>query len=296
MTASTTLADHSALIESLVTGFADSKENLNGMPGNERVFGRPLVGFAAGDDLIWEQLKEQIGDFYWTPAEAFALACPESVAAPAELSVVSWVLPHTAAAKRDNRCQTAEPAERWARGKYFGNRFLRKLADHVVSALAAEDVAAAAPWYLPEWHWHGLASQRFGDASTWSERHVAYAAGLGTFGLCDGLITPVGKAMRCGSVVARLRLPPTPRPYADHTAYCLAFHRPKGCVRCIERCPAGALSERGHDKARCHAYLLRMQAEVIGPRFGFDDEACGLCQTGVPCESAIPPGLRPPHA
>ena len=56
--------------------------------------------------------------------------------------------------------------------------------------------------------WARVTSDRFGFASTWSERHAAYASGLGTFGLSDGLITPRGQAMRCGSVVARIAVPP----------------------------------------------------------------------------------------
>ena len=69
-------------------------------------------------------------------------------------------------------------------------------------------------------------------ASQWSERHAAYASGLGTFGLCDGLITPKGKAVRFASVVTRIKVPPTQRPYKDHHAYCL--HYAKGiCGMCI---------------------------------------------------------------
>jgi epoxyqueuosine reductase len=49
---------------------------------------------------------------------------------------------------------------------------------------------------------------------------MAYAAGLGTFGLCDGLITACGKAMRTGSVAARLEIDALSRPYDDHQAYC----------------------------------------------------------------------------
>jgi epoxyqueuosine reductase len=123
--------------------------------------------------------------------------------------------------------------------------------------------------------------------SNWSERHIAYAAGLGTFGLCDGLITPVGKAMRCGSVVARLALAATPRVYRDHHAYC-DFFAEKRCAACVERCPVGAISEQGHDKARCLDYLDQVRRELIEPQFGFSTDACGLCQTSVPCESHIP--------
>ena len=70
-------------------------------------------------------------------------------------------------------------------------------------------------------------------ASLLSERHAAYAAGLGTFGLCDGLITPKGKAMRCGSVVARIQIAATPRPYEDHHAYCLFYA--KGNLRHVHK-------------------------------------------------------------
>jgi len=52
-----------------------------------------------------------------------------------------------------------------------------------------------------------------GLASNWSQRHIAYAAGLGTFSLSDGFITPKGIAMRCGSVVCDAALSPTLQVY-----------------------------------------------------------------------------------
>jgi epoxyqueuosine reductase QueG len=130
-------------------------------------------------------------------------------------------------------------------------------------------------------------SERFGHASTWSERHIAYASGLGTFGLSDGLITPRGQAMRCGSVVARIQLPPTPRPYKDHRAYCLFFSQGR-CGECVFRCPVGAITQAGHDKAACQKYLRGTLAEYVESYFGFEGYACGLCQSNVPCESKIP--------
>ena len=116
---------------------------------------------------------------------------------------------------------------------------------------------------------------------------AAYAAGLGTFGLCDGLITPRGKAMRTGSVVAQIKIDAPPRPYDDHQAYCLYFSRGT-CRECISRCPVGALSENGHDKLKCLQHLKPTTAEYVKAEFGFDGYGCGLCQTGVPCESRIP--------
>jgi len=54
-----------------------------------------------------------------------------------------------------------------------------------------------------------MESEGYTFASTWSERHAAHTFGIGTFGLCDGLITSRGKAMRCGSLVANIQIPST---------------------------------------------------------------------------------------
>jgi epoxyqueuosine reductase QueG len=110
---------------------------------------------------------------------------------------------------------------------------------------------------------------------------------LGTFGLCDGLITPLGKAVRVGSVIARIRIPPTYRPYKGHHEYCLFYSRGL-CKKCIARCPVGALSEAGHDKKKCRSHVRPVTEDYVKAHYGFDGYGCGLCQTGVPCESRIP--------
>jgi len=122
--------------------------------------------------------------------------------------------------------------------------------------------------------------------SNWSERHAAHAAGLCTFGLCGGLITARGKAMRAGSVVAKIEMEPTPRPYADHRAYCLFFAKGT-CGKCIDRCPARAITEAGHDKEKCRHHLVRARRHVK-KTYGFEGYGCGLCQVSVPCEAQIP--------
>jgi epoxyqueuosine reductase QueG len=118
---------------------------------------------------------------------------------------------------------------------------------------------------------------------------VAHAAGLGTFGLSDGLITPAGKAHRLGSVVVELATAVPERPYPDHHAYCLFYARGT-CGTCMARCPVGAITPQGHDKRLCKAHLDSTRP-IVRERFGFEGYACGLCQTGTPCEAGIPEGL-----
>jgi epoxyqueuosine reductase len=273
-------------IRGIIEAFIASDENKLKNREDDPAWDMPLVGFSKGDDPIFTQFKEDIGSFYLTPIELFAKSFPGVSVTPDQLTVISWVLPHIEKTKLDNRKEKALPAERWARARIFGEEVNMKLRRHLVAALKEAGYEAVAPLDTP--FFEGKVSERYGMASTWSERHTAYASGLGTFGLCDGLITPVGKAMRVGSVVARVQVAVTGRPYTDHHAYCLWYA--KGvCGKCVERCPVNAISrEKGHDKAPCREYIDGTTKAYVKSQFGFEGYACGLCQTGVPCESGIP--------
>ncbi len=282
--------DLSQLILSVIRSFLDEPdENTLWQNPGERAWARPLVGFSQGSDPLWSSFKEAIGPFHWTPEEIFLQAFPAVNVTAGELTVISWVLPQTEATKADNRQEASFPSHRWARTRTFGEEINNNLKKHLVSTLKASGFEATAPTLHDGFSWQN--SDTYGIASNWSERHVAYVSGLGTFGLCDGLITPVGKAMRLGSVVAHLQIPPTPRPYSSHTDYCLFFSG-GACRKCISRCPAGAISEAGHDKKKCLEYVFGKAIPYIKANYGFDGYSCGLCQTGVPCESGIPRTLK----
>jgi epoxyqueuosine reductase QueG len=126
-----------------------------------------------------------------------------------------------------------------------------------------------------------------GIVSNWSERHIAYACGLGAFGLSDGLITAKGKAMRLGSVVTDLLLEPSEKIYPHHQANCLYYFN-KTCKTCASRCPARAITEKGHDKDKCFEYTYSVVGKAKKDEYGVEIAGCGLCQTKVPCEFEIP--------
>ena len=273
-------------VEGIIKDFINrSPENTLKNPADEKAWDDPLVGFSSGEDSLYQQYKEKyVGPFHWTPAEVFQMAFPQSGAEAAELTVISWILPQMEKTKSDLRKEKLYPSESWARARIFGEEANVKLRKHVVDKLMASGIEAVSPMIFPRWE--TKVSERYGFASTWSERHAAYAAGLGTFGLCDGLITPKGKAMRCGSVIAKMKIAPTLRLYEDHHAYCL-FYSHGTCGKCMARCPADAVTENGHDKQKCIAYV-NMTRTYVASNFGFEGYGCGFCQTGVPCESRIP--------
>ena len=272
-------------LNELITDFvANSHFNSLNLPGGERAWDAPLVGFASGDDQIFKEFKHHIGEFYWTPEEIFHLTFPDVETTPNDLSVISWILPQTRITKDENAGQKVFSSLRWAAARDSGEKFNVVLRRYMSESLQKAGIPAVAPMLSP--HWSEQTSERYGFASNWSERHAAHAAGLGTFGLCDGLITTVGKAIRAGSVVAMLKVPVTPRPYQDYHAYCL-FYSHGTCQKCVPRCPVKALSSQGHDKIKCG---LRVDdgKKYNRKNYGIEIEGCGLCQVGVPCESHIP--------
>jgi epoxyqueuosine reductase len=273
-------------ISDCIVQFTGTAENTLKNAENEPAWEKPLVGFSRGNDPLWEEFKRDIGTFYATPLEIFTTAFPSVKIAPEELTVIVWILPQTEQTKSDHRKEKTFPSERWSRSRKYGEEFNMKLRAHLVETLKNAGYEAVAPQFSPLWKM--AQSEKYGLSSAWSERHAAYVSGLGTFGLCDGLITPLGKAMRCGSVIARLSIPATPGSYEDRHAYCLFFA--KGiCGKCADRCPAGAISkEKGHDKKRCQEYIDTKTPQYIKEHFGIDIYGCGLCQVAVPCESRIP--------
>ncbi|MDP3058821.1 MAG: epoxyqueuosine reductase, partial [bacterium] len=159
------------------------------------------------------------------------------------------------------------------------------LAAHVLKEMRAKGFDIIAP--IISAHFSYATSEKYGAASNWSERHTAFVSGLGTFGLSDGLITPVGKAVRFGSAIIKAVIDPTVRPYSSPHEYCL-FYNEASCMDCVLRCPIGAIGEDGHDKARCAGYINEIVIPHIKTAYNLGSSCCGLCQTKVPCSDGIP--------
>jgi epoxyqueuosine reductase len=259
-------------------------------PGNRRkadggkYWDTPLVGFSSGDDPLFKQYKKIIGKFHFTPQEIFDLTFGKSKT-PRKLSVISWILPASIDIRKSNRKEDKYPSLLWAHARDFGEQFNVKLRDHVVSLLKRKGYRAVAP--MNSSHFKRLKSPNVGLASNWSERHAAYTCGLGAFGLSDGLITAKGKAMRLGSVITDLPLKPSEKIYPHHQANCLYYFN-KTCKTCASRCPAGAITAKGHDKNKCEEYMHGVAFRDKKEQYGVKISGCGLCQTKVPCEFEIP--------
>jgi epoxyqueuosine reductase len=263
----------------------------------ERIFEEPLVGFARGDDAIFEDYKRIIGPYHLTPHEIMSWQAAKNGAMPppaSEISVVSYILPHSEKARKDNAARNDRASERWAQSKYFGEAFSMAMVAEIIIYLMQRGILAVAPELAPRFRKDRY--QRVGLASTWSQRHIAYAAGLGTFGLNCLLITEKGSAHRCGSLVVNLKLAPNRvRPENIH-ADCLQYNGIK-CGKCARRCPVKAIGESDKDKEACYRNETRSYS-YCKKNYNVPIYICGLCSTGIPCESKIPvkqPTLKNPE-
>ncbi len=254
------------------------------------IWDAPLVGIAAGDDPYFDFLKKHIGQFHWTPLEMFQLKYGkvkgERKAHPKDLRVVSMVFPQVKQTREAQRKATTCPSREWIVSRGEWEPLIGKFSRRLVEALEEDGIRAVSTDLQPEFSWE--ISPNLGKASTWSHRHGAFAAGLGTFGLSEGLITERGKALRITTMVVEAPLEVTPRPYIKHNEWCLYF-QDGSCGACIKRCPIHAITKDGHDKQACGAYedeLQELQQEDIDTSnyiFG-----CGLCQVAIPCENQKP--------
>jgi len=241
-------------------------ENVIGM----NIFDAPIFAFGSVADEQFTLLKQPsvIGKHFMHPKEWL----------PQSKTVISYFLPFSESVKKGNRRNMSWPTEEWLHGRIEGQSLLNKLCIHLKSELMNAGYNSVVPT-LDGRFWsnanHLNHEEKF--TSNWSERHVAFICGLGTFGLSKGLITPKGISGRFGSIITELYLSSDKREYENIYEYCSM------CGKCAKNCPANAISiKNGKNHIICSKFLDKTM-EKHKPRYG-----CGKCQIDVPCESRIP--------
>lgn len=267
------MAAYEEAIRTQIKGFvAGGERNSMRAHGGMAIYDEPLIGFAAASDPMFKDMKDPrvLGSQFIPPNEWLGSAA----------SIISFFLPFTEEVRASNRAP-GMVSEEWASARIDGEAFINELKQFVTDFLRGEGYEALPP----------SLDQRFRvivppcggcGVSNWSERHVAYIAGLGTFGLHRGLITQKGTAGRFGSVVTSLALTPTERAYSGAFDYCPYIVNGK-CGSCIGRCPVRAITPQGKDKTVCSRYIDTEIKPRFAPRYG-----CAKCNIAVPCEARIP--------
>lgn len=237
-----------------------------------KMFDEPIFAYGDAADALFAGLKDRniIGEHFKMPHEWNDKA----------RTIVSIFLPFTEEVIKSN-CEIFDyPSDLWLHGRIegqscicdyakFGEKYLEELGYKTISPTISQD----------------FFSVTMGDdlsfTSNWSERHVAFICGLGTFGLSKGIITEKGMAGRLVSFITQAQFDITERRYTEVYEHCTM------CGACVKRCPAQAITiENGKNHITCSTFLNTIKIKAK-PRFG-----CGKCQVNVPCMRKNPTRKR----
>ncbi len=261
------------LINDAIDYFVEN-DPANKLPDGMKIFENPLLGFVdAGDPIFREFKKEEVvGPLFNLPEEWL----------PGAKTVISYFLPFSEHVRTSNYGGPPTSVE-WLHARFLGEQFNQSVRKFLLGELEKLGGEAVVP---------ALEDNYFADydkfSSNWSERHIAFAAGLGSFGLNRGLITEKGLAGRFGSLITSLYFPPSVRSEGGVFENC-PYYADKSCSACAKRCPSGAIRKEGKNKAACNRYTrVEDHMHEIRLQFEYDHSVCGKCQVNVPCEDRIP--------
>jgi epoxyqueuosine reductase QueG len=236
---------------------------------NIPIFDPPVVGIAAADDPLFDELsKPEVVDPRHVRPEFWL---------PEARTVISFFAPFSKEIKATYKRKERLPSLEWVSGRLNGEVFINVMRRAILRLLEKQGGQAVIPNLdLRYWAEDGL--------PIWSERHVGFIAGVGTFGLHAGLLTERGAAGRMGSVVTNLPLPVRPRDYQGVYDYCL-WKSEGRCRACIKRCPVEAIDRERKD----HAICITNGNKFIRPAYlAWGYHSCGHCQNNLPCSNGIP--------
>ena len=240
-----------------------------------RIYDQPIIGVASAKD-------DYLLGLYTSPSAGLPQPPPTFWLKDAK-SVISLFFPFTKKVRDSNRqAEWNKPSKEMLHARNEGQAFIFQLCEHLKKMLEKMGYTAVIPQRDPR-YWMTFDKPVEGQTftSNWSERHVAFACGVGTFSLHDGIITKVGSAGRLASLVTDLELPVTTRPYSELYEYCTE------CGLCISNCPPGAILPQvgGKSHQLCRSFLKVVEEQ-------YKDRAyigcCGKCQINVPCEVGLP--------
>jgi epoxyqueuosine reductase QueG len=119
--------------------------------------------------------------------------------------------------------------------------------------------------------------------SNWSHRHIAYIAGIGTFGINNMLITKNGCCGRFGSIIINYEFNEYKK-INEIKEKCL--NKLNGtCGICQKKCVANAYENNTFNRHKCYEQCLKNVE--FHKKTGYAD-ICGKCLVGLPCSIKEP--------
>lgn len=235
-------------------------------------WGEPLVGFADAMHPYILNLKNIISHSHQLPSDVLDDA----------KTVIVYFVPFTKELAMANYLSKDCSSVEWAVAYEETNAMFMKLNEHLIKKLNEFGYKAGISK-------ESLTFDKSALKSNWSHRHFAYAAGIGTFGINNMLITKSGCCGRYCSLVTNLTL----EHGSPMTAELCLYKKNKSCGICVKHCPNKALTFEGYKREKCNE-ILQKNAQLYknlgssysdekGKPNSIGSEVCGKCAVNIPC-------------
>jgi len=230
----------------------------------------PLMAALSVDNPMIPELRKAVSQDHLLPGELLTGA----------KSIIVYFIPFENRIVKSNLIGEAA-SEDWAAAYIHTNRLIDFINEELTKCLNRQGYQAAKT----------KATHNFDEKtlmSSWSHRHIAWLAGLGSFGLNNMLITSFGCCGRLGSIITNLEtseLSGISIKTVSGPEKCL-YKINGSCGLCRKKCPDLAIGEGGNfNRHKCYQVCLR-NAEK-NKDIGFAD-VCGKCLLGLPCSDRDP--------
>ena len=226
----------------------------------ENIWQEPVVGFADVNSFYIRKLKDIVAPAHKLPEDF--MENPNIV--------ISYYIPFTEElAALNMNVEGNMAAQEWSDAYNLTNMMISDISRYIADLLNEMGYRAVPPT--------DVVFDKDLIMSNWSQRHIAYAAGLGTFGINNMLISERGCCGRYGSVIADIPIEPD---QIQREERCL-YKKNGSCAKCVQNCFSGALTTEGFDRKKCFEICMINDAKT-----GAD--VCGKCNIDIPCAFKAP--------
>lgn len=256
-----------AMLEKIIDAELERRKQERGLP---ELWRRPIVKFADAESPEFLRLRQSVLPDHSLPHQIL----------PGAKIVISYFLPFCQQAAESNvGGRYASPL--WVKAYQQSSQLLPIINETICEALRQAGHRAAIPQDV------GYAGPGI-YKSRWSQRHIAWIGGMGTFGLYNLLITDSGCCGYYSSVVTNLDAPPDQILEEERCLW-----RSRGlCGQCLRQCVGGAWAQGEFLREKCLEMCLETARYYGRGELEQPADACGKCAVGLPCSLGVPGAIE----
>jgi len=251
------------IIETIKSTIVDYKASNQ----TDNLWKEPIIEIIPAENDKFKILKDAVSPDHFMPNDVL----------PDAKSIVVFFMPfeENIVSSNDNGPKVSEE---WVRAYLTTNDLIKKISDNIETLMIKNGYRAGK---IPATH--NFDTKKI--VSNWSHRHIAYLAGMGTFGINNMLITKNGCCGRFGSIVINYKFNEYKKINANAMEEKCLNKKNGSCGICQKKCIANVYANGKFDRFGCYKQCLE---NAENHRHIGHADVCGKCLVGLPCSTKEP--------